>query len=71
MCQGDDLRRKMWSAVLVVGGGMRIAGAGQYLQSRLAGLAGPAFAPAVEVLVDPKDGESDWTSWRGAAGNNT
>jgi len=67
MCQGDDLRRKMWSAVLVVGGGMRITGAGQYLQSRLAGLAGPAFAPAVEVLVDPKDGESDWTSWRGAA----
>lgn len=67
MCQGDDLRRKMWSAVLVVGGGMRITGAGQYLQSRLAGLAGPAFAPAVEVLVDCKDGESDWTSWRGAA----
>jgi len=67
MCAGEDLRRKMWSSVLLVGGGFRFSGAAAYLQARLAALAGPGVGPAVEVMVDCKDGEADWTSWRGAA----
>jgi len=67
MCAGEDLRRKMWSSVLLVGGGFRFSGAAAYLQARLSALAGPGIGPAVEVMVDCKDGEADWTSWRGAA----
>jgi len=66
MCLGEEARRKMWSNVLLVGGGLRLPGAGAFLQARLAALAGPGVGPAVEVMVDCKDGESDWTSWRGA-----
>lgn len=35
-CGSDELKRKMYATVLVVGGGMRIAGLGKWLQTRLA-----------------------------------
>ena len=69
MCGSDDLKRKMLSSILVVGGGFRFPGAAAYLQSRLsqlvAGLAGGEMT--VEVVTDPRDCESDAVTWRGAA----
>ena len=69
MCGSDDLKRKMLSCILVVGGGFRFPGAAAYLQSRLsqlvAGLAGGEMT--VDVVTDPRDCESDAVTWRGAA----
>jgi len=67
MCINDDLKRKMFSSILIVGGGFRFPGAAQYLQARLVQLLGSNNPPTVEVVMDPKDGESDLTVWRGAA----
>ena len=65
-CSGEEVKKKMLAAVLVVGGGLRFPGAGPYLQSRLSALLGPAQPPC-EVVMDPKEGDSDQTAWRGAA----
>ena len=67
MCISDDIKRKMFGSILIVGGGFRFAGGAQYLQARLAQLLGPNNPPTVEVMIDPKDGDSDLTVWRGAA----
>eukprot|EP00092_Neocalanus_flemingeri_P004040 GFUD01004349.1.p1 GENE.GFUD01004349.1~~GFUD01004349.1.p1 ORF type:complete len:538 (+),score=120.50 GFUD01004349.1:322-1935(+) len=67
MCINDDMKRKMFGSILIVGGGFRFPGAAQYLQARLAQLLGTNNPPAVEVMMDPKDGDSDLTVWRGAA----
>lgn len=67
MCISDDMKRKMFGAILVVGGGFRFPGGAQYLQARLAQLLGSANPPTVEVMMDPKESDSDLTVWRGAA----
>ena len=64
-CNGDEAKRKMLSTILIVGGGLRFPGAATHLHSRLSSLLGPALPPC-EVIIDPKEGESDWTCWRGA-----
>jgi len=67
-CMGEEMKRKMYGAVLVVGGGFRFPGASQYLQARLNGSLGAnSMNMPVEVLMDVKDGESDCTVWRGAS----
>ena len=64
-CNGDEAKRKMLSTILIVGGGLRFPGAATHLHSRLSSLLGPALPPC-EVIIDPKEGESDATCWRGA-----
>jgi len=65
-CTGEEMKKKMYAAILVVGGGFRFPGAAKYLQSRiLASLGSPT--QLVEVIIDAKDFESDTTVWRGAA----
>lgn len=78
-CGSDELKRKMYGSVLVVGGGMRFAGAGKWLAGRLAlqtpymfrtvdGAAGSAASAATDVVTfGAKDGEPVATAWRGAA----
>jgi len=66
-CPGEEAKRKMLASVLVVGGGFRFPGAARYLQSRLCALLGPHNPAVCEVTMDPKDGDSDVTCWRGAA----
>lgn len=66
-CLGEEMKRKMFGSVLVVGGGFRFSGAAQYLQTRLATSLGQTSNTPVEVLIDVKDSESDTTTWKGAA----
>jgi len=66
-CISDDMKRKMFASILIVGGGFRFSGGAQYLQARLAQMLGPNNPTLVEVTIDPKDGDSDMTVWRGAA----
>lgn len=64
-CNGEEAKRKMLSTILIVGGGLRFPGAATHLHSRLSSLLGPSLPPC-EVIIDPKEGESDATCWRGA-----
>lgn len=79
-CGSDELKRKMYGAVLVVGGGMRFAGAARWLQGSLAlqtpnqfrggGVGGAAEVSGQQqevVTMGAKDGEAPGTVWRGAA----
>ena len=67
-CPSDELKRKMLSSILLVGGGVRFRGIERYLTGRLA-LQVPAIyrSDSMEVLVDPKDISSATTAWKGAA----
>lgn len=67
-CPSDELKRKMLSTILLVGGGVRFRGIDRYLTGRLA-LQVPAIyrSDSMEILVDPKDASSATTAWKGAA----
>ena len=66
-CINDDMKRKMFGCILVVGGGYRFPNGAKYLQDRLTQILGNHNPPQVDVIIDPKDGDSDLTVWRGAA----
>lgn len=64
----DELRRKMYGCILVVGGGMKFTGIGKWLQNRV-GLQIPYLyrSEQLDIVTSPKDMDSDITSWKGGA----
>ncbi|KAL3851810.1 hypothetical protein ACJMK2_015515 [Sinanodonta woodiana] len=68
-CAGDELKKKMYSCIVVVGGGMNFEGAQQWLQYRVwVGM--PAqyrlMLETMDVITRPKETDPQLTSWKGA-----
>lgn len=67
-CPNDEMKRKMYSCILVIGGGMKFKGIGKWLQNRLALQIPYAFRPEqIDVITSPKDLEPSYVTWKGGA----
>lgn len=64
----DELKRKMYGCILVVGGGMKFAGIGKWLQNRVA-LQIPYLyrSEQLDIVTSPKEMDPAITTWKGAA----
>ena len=66
-CPTEETRRKMFTCILLVGGGGKIPALDRYLQSKLRRVVPPAFSgDPSEVIVDAKGLEAGATTWKGA-----
>ncbi|KAL7827600.1 hypothetical protein SRHO_G00333180 [Serrasalmus rhombeus] len=69
-CASDETKRKMYSSILVVGGGLLFHGAQEFLQHRILNKMPPSFrrlVENVEVITRPKDMDPRLTAWKGGA----
>ncbi|KAG7163377.1 Actin-related protein 8-like 2, partial [Homarus americanus] len=67
-CQSDEMKRKMYSSILIVGGGAKFKSIGKWLQSRLALQIPVAYRPEqIEIITRAKDMDPCMTAWKGAA----
>uniref|UniRef100_A0ABK8FW26 Actin-related protein 8 n=2 Tax=gambiae species complex TaxID=44542 RepID=A0ABK8FW26_ANOGA len=66
-CPTDELKRKMYSCILIVGGGIKFAGIASWLQSQLARKIPAAYRSEQSIVSSPKDMDPEITSWKGAA----
>uniref|UniRef100_A0A8C5DEN6 Actin-related protein 8 n=1 Tax=Gouania willdenowi TaxID=441366 RepID=A0A8C5DEN6_GOUWI len=69
-CASDETKRKMYSSILVVGGGLRFHGAQEFLLHRIINKMPPSFrrlVDNVEVITRPKDMDPQLISWKGGA----
>ncbi|CAM4713189.1 unnamed protein product [Leuciscus chuanchicus] len=69
-CGSDETKRKMYSCVLVVGGGLMFPGAQEFLQQRILNKMPPSFrclVENVEVITRPKDTDARVTAWKGGS----
>ncbi|CAD5115283.1 DgyrCDS4276 [Dimorphilus gyrociliatus] len=68
-CETEELRRKMWSNIVLVGGGLLFPGASNFLQQSLWPLL-PAHLQlqpdSLEVLSHPKDVDARLVAWKAA-----
>ncbi|KAK7483653.1 hypothetical protein BaRGS_00025086 [Batillaria attramentaria] len=67
---GDDLKRKMYSCLLLVGGGMGFEGAQTWLQYQVwmqMPVQHRMVLETMDVITRPKDMDSGLVSWKGAA----
>ncbi|EFN89058.1 actin-related protein 8 isoform X1 [Harpegnathos saltator] len=66
-CPTDDLKRKMYSCVLVVGSGMKFRGIGMWLRNRIS-LQIPYMyrAEQLDIITEPKEMDPGITTWKGA-----
>ncbi|XP_046593472.1 actin-related protein 8 isoform X1 [Neodiprion virginianus] len=64
----DDLKRKMYSCILVVGSGMKFQGIGMWLHNRIS-LQIPYMyrAEQLDIITQPKEMDPGMTAWKGAA----
>jgi len=68
-CDSDDMKRRMFSCILVVGGGLSFPGARLWLE-RLSALIPAMYQSetgSVEVITKPKDMDPKLVTWKGAA----
>ncbi|GAB0100566.1 Actin-related protein 8 [Sergentomyia squamirostris] len=67
-CPNDELKRKMYGCILVVGGGMKFQGIGKWLQNRVA-LQIPYLyrSEQLDIVTSPKDMDPAMTAWKGAS----
>ncbi|KAJ6636054.1 Actin-related protein 8 [Pseudolycoriella hygida] len=67
-CPNDELKRKMYGCILVVGGGMKFIGIGKWLQNRV-GLQIPYLfrSEHLDIVTSPKEMDPAMTAWKGAA----
>lgn len=64
----EELRRKFYSSILVVGGGIKFPGIPEFLESRLSKLISPPHqTERVEVIMSSKEIDCENTTWKGAA----
>ncbi|XP_069592807.1 actin-related protein 8 isoform X2 [Ranitomeya imitator] len=69
-CTSDDTKKKMYSSILVVGGGLKFHKAQQFLQHRILNKMPPSFrrmVENVEVITRPKDMDPRLIAWKGGA----
>ncbi|XP_054715778.1 actin-related protein 8-like [Uloborus diversus] len=67
-CDSDELKAKMYSCILVVGGGMMIHGIHTWLRNRLQVQIPIIFrSEHFEIITRPKDMDPRYTVWKGAA----
>ncbi|KAM4022598.1 actin-related protein 8 [Anomaloglossus baeobatrachus] len=69
-CTSDDMKKKMYSSILVVGGGLMFHKAQQFLQHRILNKMPPSFRRVVEnveVITRPKDMDPRLIAWKGGA----
>uniref|UniRef100_A0A8C2J6H5 Actin-related protein 8 n=2 Tax=Cyprinus carpio TaxID=7962 RepID=A0A8C2J6H5_CYPCA len=69
-CASDETKRKMYSSVLLVGGGLLFHGAQEFLQHRILNKMPPSFRCLVEnvdVITRPKDMDPRVIAWKGGA----
>lgn len=67
-CQSDEMKRKMYSSILMVGGGAKFESLGKWLQSRLLLQIPVAYRPEqIEIITRAKDMDPCMTAWKGAA----
>uniref|UniRef100_A0A3B4YQG9 Actin related protein 8 n=1 Tax=Seriola lalandi dorsalis TaxID=1841481 RepID=A0A3B4YQG9_SERLL len=69
-CASDETKRKMYSSILVVGGGLIFHGAQEFLLHRIINKMPPSFrrlVDNVEVITRPKDMDPRLISWKGGA----
>ncbi|XP_051873802.1 actin-related protein 8 [Pristis pectinata] len=69
-CGSDETKKKMYSSILVVGGGLMFHGAQEFLQHRILNKMPPSFrriVENVEVITRPKDMDPRLIAWKGGA----
>ncbi|XP_077134445.1 actin-related protein 8 [Ranitomeya variabilis] len=69
-CTSDDTKKKMYSSILVVGGGLKFHKAQQFLRHRILNKMPPSFrrmVENVEVITRPKDMDPRLIAWKGGA----
>nr|CAH7757411.1 unnamed protein product [Callosobruchus chinensis] len=66
-CPSEDLKRKMYGCILVVGGGMKFSGIATWLQNRIS-LQIPYLyrAEQLDIITNPRDMDSAMVAWKGA-----
>ncbi|XP_035664129.1 actin-related protein 8-like [Branchiostoma floridae] len=69
-CASDETKKKMFSCILVVGGGMKFPGAQNFLLHRVRSQLPAKYrniADTMEVITRPKDQDPQMVCWKGAA----
>lgn len=67
-CPNEELKRKMYSSILVVGGGVKVHGLNLWLQNKLALQIPYTYkTEQLEIVTSPKDIDPASTVWKGAA----
>ncbi|XP_058461136.1 actin-related protein 8 [Malaya genurostris] len=66
-CPNDELKRKMYGCILVVGGGMKFTGISNWLQNRVALKIPLMYRSEHNIVTSSKDIDQEITSWKGAA----
>ncbi|XP_069499736.1 actin-related protein 8 isoform X2 [Ambystoma mexicanum] len=69
-CSSEDTKKKMYSSILVVGGGLMFNKAQEFLQHRILHKMPPSFRRVVEnveVITRPKDMDPRLIAWKGGA----
>jgi actin-related protein 8 len=66
-CPNEDLQRKMYGCILIVGGGMKFSGIGTWLQNRIS-LQIPYLyrAEQLDIITNPRDMDPAMVAWKGA-----
>ncbi|XP_019869686.1 actin-related protein 8 [Aethina tumida] len=67
-CPNEELKRKMYACILVVGGGMKFAGITTWLQNRIS-LQIPYLyrAEQLDIIINPREMDSAMVAWKGAS----
>ncbi|KYN00766.1 Actin-related protein 8 [Cyphomyrmex costatus] len=66
-CSNEDLKRKMYSCVLVVGSGLKFKGIGMWLRNRISLQTPYMYRPEqLDIITQPKDMDPGMTTWKGA-----
>uniref|UniRef100_A0A8D8KQB3 Actin-related protein 8 n=1 Tax=Culex pipiens TaxID=7175 RepID=A0A8D8KQB3_CULPI len=66
-CPNDELKRKMYSCILVVGGGMKFVGISNWLQNRVSLKIPLVYRSEHNIVTSSKDIDAEITAWKGAA----
>ena len=68
LAASDEMKRRMYSCILLVGGGAKFEGLSTWLHNRLLLQIPFQFRPEqTEIIVRPKDMDPSMVAWKGAA----
>ena len=66
-CDSDEIKRKMYSCILITGGGMSFVGIDKWLHSRLSMQIPLQYrGQQIDIIVKPKDTDPRILTWKGA-----